>query len=132
MRGLWFGKEEPNRSLFFQPLMKEAKRLAKDGIKCNISAKSNFIKFTPLCYIAHSVARQLLLNSVQFNGYFGCNWCLHPGKLVDRQIRYTIDDDNFDSRSPESILDDMLHAFIEKKTNMWYKGSITTVKLAII
>lgn len=22
-------------------------------------------------------------NTVQYNGYFGCGWCLHPGKCIE-------------------------------------------------
>ncbi|XP_055525023.1 uncharacterized protein LOC129718323 isoform X7 [Wyeomyia smithii] len=35
-----------------------------------------------------SVARCELLCSKQFNGRYGCTMCLHPGELVNNQIRY--------------------------------------------
>ncbi|XP_065288991.1 uncharacterized protein [Dermacentor albipictus] len=40
---------------------------------------------------ADAPARALLQNSVQFNGYHGCSWCLHPGKSVDGTIKYPAD-----------------------------------------
>ncbi|KAK8785102.1 hypothetical protein V5799_008534, partial [Amblyomma americanum] len=26
----------------------------------------------------------------QFNGYYGCSWCLHPGKTIDGTVKYPV------------------------------------------
>lgn len=34
-----------------------------------------------------SVARAAMQGITQFNGRFGCNWCLHPGKYVSNPFK---------------------------------------------
>ena len=35
-----------------------------------------------------ALAKYKVQNTKQFNGYFGCGYCLHPGDLVNRTIKY--------------------------------------------
>lgn len=82
--GLWFGSSKPQFSTFLKPFVEECKELAGDGMNwynpvdnseytCKVYAK------TLTC---DSVARCQLQGISQFNGYFGCSWCLHEGKRV--------------------------------------------------
>lgn len=64
-------------------------------------------KFVPFVCAVDSVARPLLQGSVQFNGYSGCSFCLHPGKLVERTVKYCIDVDYYTDRTDGQIRTDM-------------------------
>ena len=77
--GLWAGPMKPIIDLFFVPLQKEPMKLAQVGFKwvrLNRCITSNVYVIAFNC---DAVARCMLQNIKQFNGRFGCTWCLHPG-----------------------------------------------------
>ena len=79
--GLWFGEIKPNMQLFLKPLVKELSRLETSGIKVSSPLYpqpfvSRVILLAGTCDLP---AKCLVLNSVQFNGYYGCSKCLQPG-----------------------------------------------------
>lgn len=43
------------------------------------------IFFKYLVITTDTVARPLVRNSTQFNGVFGCDFCLHPGERVAKK-----------------------------------------------
>lgn len=80
--GLWFGKSKPNMNIFLKPFVDDMNRLSKDGVKCNIDNEESLIKVFCLTCCVDSIARAPMQGLTQFNGKYGCNWCLHPGKWV--------------------------------------------------
>lgn len=42
-----------------------------------------------ICSVADAPARAQMLNTLQYNGYYGCGWCLHPGVAVDGNYVHT-------------------------------------------
>ena len=80
MPGLWCGSIKPVFSTFFQPFITEINRLREHGF-LYVNNQGNAVKFyvTVLVVTCDSVARCLLQNIKQFNGAYGCNWCLHEG-----------------------------------------------------
>lgn len=77
--GLWLAKGEPNTNLLFKYLCLELRRLKQDGLtiggtKYNVSL---------LQVNLDSVARCKVQNMKQYNGVYGCTFCLHPGELKD-------------------------------------------------
>ncbi|CAG7725399.1 unnamed protein product, partial [Allacma fusca] len=87
---LWSGNEKPNFDTFFQPLVTMFNELSEVGIQWsyndeNVSSKCYF----PL-FIADSVARCTVQGLNQFNGKYGCPWCLIKGQshwMDDNQLR---------------------------------------------
>ena len=83
MAGLWFGTLKPNFSTFFHPFIKELKKLARLGFiwtKTSGETVTSFV-YVVLC-TCDSVARCTLQNMKQFNGGYGCAWCLQNGTRV--------------------------------------------------
>ncbi|CAC5392140.1 unnamed protein product [Mytilus coruscus] len=78
--GLWFGKEKPNFPTFFKPFTELLWKLYTDGFvvkdengddqKC----KAMLLKMT-----CDSPAKCLFQNFIQYNGYYGCPYCLLSG-----------------------------------------------------
>lgn len=76
---LWFGKDKPILSAFLEEFTKQMNVLASSGIKCNFGDTWKTIKVFTICACVDTVARAPMLCFTQFNGKYGCNWCLHPG-----------------------------------------------------
>lgn len=84
LAGLWFGAKEPVMSIFLKPFVDQAKTLASKGVSWKKKESCVNSKVVGLCCCVDSRARPAMQNTTQFNGYFGCGFCLHPGTLVDK------------------------------------------------
>ena len=61
-------------------------------------------------------------NTTQFNGYFGCGFCLHPGTLVEKQVKYTVTATVYPDREAKTMLLDMEEAVAHSKSVRGVKG----------
>lgn len=82
LAGLWFGKSKPEMSVFLQPFVDDMNKFSETGIKCQLNNVERIIKIFCLVSCVDSVARAPMQGLIQFNGKYGCNWCLHPGQWV--------------------------------------------------
>lgn len=78
--GLWFAKEKPLMNLFLSFFVNEMETLSSIGIIHR--TKGIRIKIHVLLFTVDSVARPLLQNLTQFNGKYGCTYCLNEGEVV--------------------------------------------------
>jgi hypothetical protein len=113
--GLWFGGD-PNMEVFLKPMVTELANLKNKMIDLKISDTGKInIQLRALLCTADCPAKDKLLKKVQFNGYFGCTYCLHPGTLVEkRQVRYT-NLINLEKRTHESTIADMMEVHEAKR-----------------
>lgn len=82
--GLWYGKEKPDMNLFLSLLVEELISLHKVGITRNVVGEEEIrIRVHTIASPVDSVARPLLQNIKQYNGRFGCSFCLHEGIHVE-------------------------------------------------
>ncbi|XP_071855315.1 uncharacterized protein [Apostichopus japonicus] len=84
--GLWFGTSKPQFSTFLKPFVDEFHNLAEDGVRftdATTGVEHNTKVFATLC-ACDSVARCQLQGITQFNGHFGCSWCIHEGEVVPK------------------------------------------------
>ena len=80
--GLWFGKDKPDMNVFLAPFVQNMNQLSENGVKCIINGEERIIKVYTLVSCVDSVARAPMQGLTQFNGRYGCNWCLHSGEWV--------------------------------------------------
>jgi hypothetical protein len=75
--GLWSGDMKPPMEAFVKPCVEELEKLMRSGIM------HDGIKYTfkVTIFSTDTIARPLLRNTTQFNGNFGCDFCLHPGRI---------------------------------------------------
>lgn len=83
LAALWFNPGKPNMALFHKNFVLQLQRLRNGMI-----VKSEVYKVVLLQSCTDSVGRCELFCSKQFNGWYGCTFCLHPGVLIGNQIRY--------------------------------------------
>lgn len=108
--------------LFLKPVTKFFSDLDKYGIEVPYNGSCVTVKIKPVCCSVDSKARPLLLNMKQYNGYYACPWCLHPGIIVERNIKYPSLDYTVEERTNSNFIDDMLRAHNEQKTVNGIKG----------
>lgn len=89
--GFWFGAE-PVMNVFFRPFMKELKSLYNDAINVCKNGIMVTYKILPLFCSLDIIAKKHVQNFKQFNGKFGCGYCLHPGEIFSNSnnSKYTI------------------------------------------
>lgn len=80
----------PDMSCFLRPFIEELTNINNSGgISIEINGVHEKVKLYTLVWSLDSVAKCSVLKKVQFNGYYGCPYCLHPGSLVSaNNIRY--------------------------------------------
>lgn len=80
--GLWFYKEKPPMDLFLRPFIDELLELQTNGFQCVTFDHKEpiLIKVHALFATVDTVARPLIQNIKQYNGIYGCSYCLHKGE----------------------------------------------------
>lgn len=113
--GLWFGPEKPKMNTFLKPFIDECHGLAQNPFQWsdnNGTVHSSKVFF--LVCSSDAVARPLLRNCKQFNGEYGCDWCLHPGMMVKKgngcMRSYPYDEEKQAARSKEMFRDNATQA----------------------
>ena len=129
LTGVWCGKTKPNMTVFLQKFVDEAKKLATDGVTWKRNGAEVNSKLFGLCCCADAPARASMQNTVQFNGYYGCSLCYHPGKVCNGVVKYPIDVTEYVDRKDDEVLRDMLTAVEENRSVRGVKGPNPLVSL---
>jgi len=93
--GLWCGKKSPEFDFFLTPFIQEMQRLAvpEHGVtlKTSNGETTKVSVVAPLCCV-DSVAKPKLAKQKQFNGFYSCGYCYHPGRIVGEltNVRFTL------------------------------------------
>ena len=106
LAGVLVRTHEPDVTLMstiIEAFAKQTKRLFHDGVY----VRDTLYKFVPLACVVDSVARPIIQNRLQYNGYYGCSWCYHPGRTVGRTVKYPIDMES-DLCSKATHIEDLL------------------------
>lgn len=75
---LWFGNKKPSPPHFLEEIVKTLKHLSTNGILVDgIQWKLRLTVIT-----VDTIARPMLRCTAQFNGHYGCDFCLNPGILL--------------------------------------------------
>lgn len=81
--GIWFNEEKPNMNLYLYPFAKELEQLYKGFYSSTVFSEDPvLIKVHTLLASVDSMARPMVQNMMQFNGEYGCSFCLNPGETI--------------------------------------------------
>ncbi|XP_074112816.1 uncharacterized protein LOC141536290 [Cotesia typhae] len=95
LAGMFLTSSEPSPELmkiYLSKFIDDAEKLMKNGLNITIhnsNEQKNF-KFHCLLVCVDSVARPVIQNRYQFNGYYGCSWCYAHGEYYNSAMRYPI------------------------------------------
>lgn len=89
--GLWCGSVKPIMNLFLKLFVDELTELHEVGIICATlqTAEPITVKVHTILAPVDSVARPMLQNIKQYNGEFGCSFCLNKGERISIGRGYT-------------------------------------------
>ena len=73
--GLWHGDRKPPMNAFVRPCVESLAKLKEPGLEFN----GTTVKILPTILTTDMMARPVFRNTTQFNGSYGCDFCLHPG-----------------------------------------------------
>lgn len=84
--GLWFGKGKPNMTSFMQAFVQHIIEVNEEGVQWTNSQTSENTRslVLPIYCSCDAIARCAVQCIHQFNGAFGCSWCLQPGQRVQK------------------------------------------------
>ena len=137
--GLWFGEEKPNMHVYLKPIIGELVALERHGIEVQSPSVSHpFVsKAALLAGTCDLPAKCLILNTIQFNGMFGCSKCLQSGLSFPTSARgcvhiypYCSEDPYGPARSRIQHDQDAQQAVAEKVTVNGVKGPSWLRKLS--
>ncbi|XP_037502213.1 uncharacterized protein LOC119376472 [Rhipicephalus sanguineus] len=107
LAALWFGKEKPDMGLFQGPFVDALNKLGEYGFLLEHEGKEKVFKAFCICCAVDTVARAPMQGVMQFNGYYGCNWCLQRGDRVAGATKYPVQQNEPIERTEEQMLHDM-------------------------
>ncbi|XP_071855030.1 uncharacterized protein [Apostichopus japonicus] len=129
LAGVWFGQKGPRMNIFLEKFVREARILADDGVEWENEGEIIRSKFYGICCCADAPARAALQNRLQFNGYMGCGLCYHPGRAVERVVKYPVDVCDHAERCDDEVLEDMVKALDEGRIIRGVKGPTPVINL---
>lgn len=109
MAGVMIVKKEPSPQLmntYLSELVDQITALREKGIRVGNATEGQTV-YVPiiLCCSVDSVARPILQNRLQFNGYFGCSYCYQQGRFHSA-MRYPFEAEDAELRTPSSHAQD--------------------------
>ncbi|XP_026104657.1 uncharacterized protein LOC113076212 [Carassius auratus] len=114
LTALWFGAKKPPMNIYLDPFVNECIGLHGRGFDWVTSdGVHGTSKVYALILVSDSVARPLLQNFKQFNGEFGCSFCLQKGTLVERgrgKVRVYPFEENIELRCQSQTLELVMRA----------------------
>lgn len=84
---------------FCNPIVEELNVYLNKGICCKIMGENRIIKLFAIWCCVDCVARAPLQGLTQFNGFYGCNWCLYPGESISGTVKYTLQHQELQERN---------------------------------
>ncbi|XP_051168710.1 uncharacterized protein LOC127286354 isoform X1 [Leptopilina boulardi] len=86
MAGIWVGKKTPNMGKIMESMVDDLNELHDTGITWRPTPEREVVsKFAVVILTADSVAKPVVLRMKQYNGEYGCTFCLAQGKSVERR-----------------------------------------------
>ncbi|KAK3913486.1 UPF0234 protein [Frankliniella fusca] len=109
MTSLWLSMKKPLCTEYLKPFVAEMRELARTGVTFRRNGKLKSVRVKPVCCISDTIARPMIRNSKQFNGKFGCGFCLHPGvkmQMGKGETRsYTTKETDYPLRTHQEVMD---------------------------
>jgi len=127
LNALWIGKCKPRMDTLFTPIIAALENLYNVGFNWSKNAVVFNTKVYMCLLSVDSVARAPLQNIKQFNGEYGCGWCLNPGYMVNKglgQVRVYLQNsgENHRERSHASTAVHAEHSLEEGRCIFGVKG----------
>ncbi|XP_072140998.1 uncharacterized protein [Dermacentor andersoni] len=125
--GVWYSHVHPPMHLFMKQFVEEVNSIGK--LVWSHAGRTIESAVHVIVCCVDSPARAAILNRKQYNGYFGCSWCLEQGITIDGTMKYPFNSQNAPDRTHSGVLKGMVEAAQRKEPVCGIKGPSTLVKL---
>ncbi|XP_064468542.1 uncharacterized protein LOC135379646 [Ornithodoros turicata] len=115
--------------VYLKSFVEQCKALAKRGFKWVQNGTEVVSKAFAICCSVDSAARLLLQNTIKFNGFYGCPWCLHPGVTVNGEVRYPVRRNVYQERDSAGAVQMMYRSSEMNTTCFGHKGPSVLMNL---
>ena len=85
---LWYGPVKPDMNVLLQPVLENISHLHHNGIPIKSSNSTVHLRPKLLAAVFDLPARSAATNTKQFNGEYGCFYCLDKGEIYNRARIY--------------------------------------------
>lgn len=115
LTGILIVPKEPDSDLLnlfiSQTFLERLKELNNESIILTKNQNKITLKFKLLSCVVDAIARRIVQNKIQFNGFDGCSWCYEKGVYLEaaKGVRYPLEE-NINIRTHESHLKDVQDA----------------------
>ena len=103
LAGVWLGPVQPQMSLILQPVLDKIHSLYEKGTAKRTPVGRKCLKAKLLCCVFDLPARAKSLNMMQWNGRYGCTYCLDEGSQVSH-VRLYLPNDEHTTRLEKDVL----------------------------
>lgn len=94
LAGVWLGPVKPDMVKIVQPVLDKIENLYHHGVKVDTPEGPKTVKACLLLGVFDLIAKAMVANCTQFNGKYGCLYCLDEGKHVSNRHLYFPEDDH--------------------------------------
>lgn len=91
------------------------------GISIEVNGKKVMFDIALICGTFDAPAKAVVQNIMQFNGFFSCHYCEHPGESIEKRVKYPVRE-NVIQRNHKDVLLNMKEATISNHVVMGFKG----------
>ncbi len=102
LAGIWLGPVKPDMSIVLRPVLERIHELYENGITFQTISGIRTLRAKLVCCIFDLPARAMALNLTQWNGRFGCTYCLDESSQVSH-VRLYLPDDAHNTRSEKHV-----------------------------
>lgn len=127
---VWFAKEHPPAHLYLKTFVDKFNAIGKLTWSFAGQVVQSAVSIITCC--VDSPARATLLNSKQFNGYYGCSWCLQKGALIDGTVKFRFEGYDMIERTTDTVISAMTAAAAKGLAVDGVKGPSTVAKLCAL
>lgn len=126
---MWFGKCEPDMNIFMSKFVEVATCIATERVNWVWDGVEQTSTFLPLLCCVDSVAKPMIQNMTQFNGFYGCPYCYHGGKVINKQVKYPVAANSHQNRTPNEVVSDMENSLRNNQRVRGIKGPAAIINL---
>ena len=130
--GLWLGCVKPNLNSILQLVLNKLKYHKENGINIQTKDGAKIVRAMLIQGIFDFIAKAMALNHVQFNGYYGCPYCMDRGTYCNHRTIW-LPSDEHEQRTLANLVEFVRQAESTHKSVYGIKGrSILSEHMNII